>query len=279
MMAIFHGTSWLTFSECTCLFGFYSIASREWEKDMVSSLFQRLDWEMVSHQRFFLIGMTLISSQSFAIERTITKALSWILKALALTTNTKAVPNCTCCHRLLLCQTLLGINHLLGLWGSFLVLFAIGISLKLKSVPLRQEALCVYCREWHYHTFIQLLLSTNILCSRVNYFSTSVVQFLVLAFVCIEHLCCRSLWARSWECSGTYYMFRIIRIPDIDVSFKKIKQGAGIKMAYLRGRGKSSVAGSGQGKEQVEMQPAMWTGARSQRMSKGIIRYCILLEL
>lgn len=59
MMAIFHGTRWLTFPECTCLFGFYSIASREREKDTVSSLFRRLGWEMVSHQRFVLVGMTL----------------------------------------------------------------------------------------------------------------------------------------------------------------------------------------------------------------------------
>lgn len=50
-------------------------------------------------------------------------------------------------------------------------------------------------------------------------------------------------------------------------------------MAYLRGRGKSNVAGSGQGKEQVEMQPEMWAGTRSQTVSRGIIRNWILLEL
>lgn len=148
MMAIFHGTSRLTFPERTCLFGFYSIASREREKETVPSLFRRLGWLMVSHQRFVLAGMTL-GSVSFSTEIiTITKALPWILKALALTTNTKAVPNCTC-HGLLLCQTLPGINHMLGLWGSFLVLFAIGMSLKLKSVPLRHQALCVCCIITH----------------------------------------------------------------------------------------------------------------------------------
>lgn len=34
MMAIFHGMSWLNFPERACLFGFYGIASRDWEKEM-----------------------------------------------------------------------------------------------------------------------------------------------------------------------------------------------------------------------------------------------------
>lgn len=81
MMAIFPGTSWLTFLKCTCLFGFYSIVSREWEKEMVPSLLRRLGWETVSHQRFVLVGMTL-GSVSFATEIiTITKALPWTPKA------------------------------------------------------------------------------------------------------------------------------------------------------------------------------------------------------
>lgn len=137
MMAIFHGTSWLTFPGCTCLFGFYSTASKEREKDMVSSLFRRLGWEMVSHQRFVLVGMTLGSVLCHRNHHYY-KSASLGPKSPALTTNTKAVPNCTCCHGLLLCQSSAwGSVVCLGLWNSSLVLFAVGISLTLKSVPLR----------------------------------------------------------------------------------------------------------------------------------------------
>lgn len=50
-------------------------------------------------------------------------------------------------------------------------------------------------------------------------------------------------------------------------------------MAYLRGRGKSSVVVSRQGKEQVEMQPRYVGRGQITEGVKDIIRYWILLEL
>lgn len=70
-------------------------------------------WEMVSHQRFVLVGMTLGSVHCHRNHHYY-KSSSLGPKSPALTTNTKTVPNCTCCHGLLLCQTLLGISRLLG---------------------------------------------------------------------------------------------------------------------------------------------------------------------
>lgn len=74
-----------------------------------------LCWQIVSYAEICLscgdTGFHLLCHRNHPYY----KALPWSLKVLALITSTEALPKCTCCHGLLLCQTLLGINHLRGL--------------------------------------------------------------------------------------------------------------------------------------------------------------------
>lgn len=90
----------------------------------------------------------------------------------ALTTNSMAVFSCICCHGLLLCHTLLGMNHLLWVWEFGSDALCCRDWLKLESILLGHCGVCVCVCVLQIRALsfsLQAPFSTKFLCPRINY--------------------------------------------------------------------------------------------------------------
>ena len=137
MMAIFHGMSWLNFPELTCLLGFHSIANRDWEKEMGAFTFLKpLLGNGVTVRDLSQLGwpwtQSLLPQKSSLLQTQFPGAWRhWLLQQTPSQCPSALVVMVFCCVRHCWGSTICSDSG-----SSFLVLFAVGIWLKLKSIPL-----------------------------------------------------------------------------------------------------------------------------------------------
>lgn len=109
----FLGMNWVTFLERTCLFGFYGITSKDWQKDMGAiGLPEAFAGKWESHSEIGLSwgdpGLTLLCHGNHHYQKPFPEA-----KRLVLPMNANTVPN-GLYHGLLFCWTLLGKQSFAG---------------------------------------------------------------------------------------------------------------------------------------------------------------------